>query len=184
MTLKEQILLFQHLETERLILRPVNLDDVNDMFEYMSDPEVAHFVTFDVHKDVEECRDSVLGYFMANPTGKWAIEDKHLHKMIGTIDMRIDESTKSAEIGYVLNRSFWGQGIMPEAARELLQVGFDELGLNRIFATYNAKNTKSGRVMQKIGMQKEGVLRQGAVIKGELIDKVYYSILKSEYHSN
>ncbi|WP_353989465.1 GNAT family protein [Pediococcus argentinicus] len=184
MTLNEQILLFQHLETERLILRPVNLDDVNDMFEYMSDPEVAHFVTFDVHKDVEECRDSVLGYFMANPTGKWAIEDKNVHKMIGTIDMRIDEATKSAEIGYVLNRSFWGGGIMPEAVRELLRVGFDELGLNRIFATYNAKNTKSGRVMQKIGMQKEGVLRQGAVIKGELIDKVYYSILKSEYHSS
>ena len=82
-----------------------------------------------------------------------------------------------------MGKPYWGKGYCTEAAREIVRYGFDELGLNRIFGEYMAGNSASGRVMEKIGMEYEGRLRQHMMKWGEPQDMMVYSILKSEYQA-
>ena len=180
MSLKAQLAGFNTLQTERLILRPVQPDDAEAMFDYLRDEETVRFITVPPVKTVTEVlENSIQSYFMLDPIGKWAIV--YDQKMIGTIDLRLNEAHRQAEIGYVLNKRYWGQGIMPEAAQAILAVGFDQLQLVRIFPEHDTRNPKSGRVMTKIGMQQEGVALKSQIIKGEIVDMVHYAITDTQY---
>jgi RimJ/RimL family protein N-acetyltransferase len=88
---------------------------------------------------------------------------------------------KQAEIGYAINRKFWNQGYMTEAARRIIRFGFEELGMHRIFATCDPENTGSYRVMEKNGMQREGILRENLQIHGRWRNSYSYSMLEQEY---
>ncbi len=180
MSLKAQLACFSTLQTERLILRPVQPDDAEAMFDYLRDEETVRFITVPPVKTVTEViENSIQSYFMLDPIGKWAIV--YDQKMVGTIDLRLNEAHRQAEIGYVLNKLYWGQGIMPEAAQAILAVGFDQLQLVRIFSEHDTRNPKSGRVMTKIGMQQEGVALKSQIIKGEIVDMVHYAITDTQY---
>lgn len=180
MRLKAQLAGFSTLQTERLILRPVQPDDAEAMFDYLRDEETVRFITVPPVKTATEViENSIQSYFMLDPIGKWAIV--YDQKMIGTIDLRLNEAHRQAEIGYVLNKRYWGQGIMPEAAQAILAVGFDQLQLVRIFSEHDTRNPKSGRVMTKIGMQQEGVALKSQIIKGEIVDMVHYAITDTQY---
>lgn len=180
MRLKAQLAGFSTLQTERLILRPVQPDDAEAMFDYLRDEETVRFITVPPVKTVTEViENSIQSYFMLDPIGKWAIV--YDQKMIGTIDLRLNEAHRQAEIGYVLNKRYWGQGIMPEAAQAILAVGFDQLQLVRIFSEHDTRNPKSGRVTTKIGMQQEGVALKSQIIKGEIVDMVHYAITDTQY---
>ncbi|WP_408582326.1 GNAT family N-acetyltransferase [Leuconostoc lactis] len=180
MSLKAQLAGFSTLQTERLILRPVQPDDAEAMFDYLRDEETVRFITVLPVKTVPEVlENSIQSYFMLDPIGKWAIV--YDQKMVGTIDLRLNEAHRQAEIGYVLNKRYWGQGIMPEAAQAILAVGFDQLQLVRIFSEHDTRNPKSGRVMTKIGMQQEGVALKSQIIKGEIVDMVHYAITDTQY---
>lgn len=180
MSLKAQLAGFSTLQIERLILRPVQPDDAEAMFDYLRDEETVRFITVPPVKTVTEVlENSIQSYFMLDPIGKWAIV--YDQKMVGTIDLRLNEAHRQAEIGYVLNKRYWGQGIMPEAAQAILVVGFDQLQLVRIFSEHDTRNPKSGRVMTKIGMQQEGVALKSQIIKGEIVDMVHYAITDTQY---
>ena len=180
MRLKAQLAGFSTLQTERLILRPVQPDDAEAMFDYLRDEETVRFITVPPVKTVTEViENSIQSYFMLDPIGKLAIV--YDQKMIGTIDLRLNEAHRQAEIGYVLNKRYWGQGIMPEAAQAILAVGFDQLQLVRIFSEHDTRNPKLGRVMTKIGMQQEGVALKSQIIKGEIVDMVHYAITDTQY---
>lgn len=180
MSLKAQLAGFNTLQTEHLILRPVQPDDAEAMFDYLRDEETVRFITVPPVKTVTEVlENSIQSYFMLDPIGKWAIV--YDQKMVGTIDLRLNEAHRQAEIGYVLNKRYWGQGIMPEAAQAILAVGFDQLQLVRIFSEHDTRNPKSGRVMTKIGMQQEGVALKSQIIKGEIVDMVHYAITDTQY---
>lgn len=180
MSLKAQLAGFSTLQTERLILRPVQPDDAEAMFDYLRDEETVRFITVPPVKTVTEViENSIQSYFMLDPIGKWAIV--YDQKMVGTIDLRLNEAHRQAEIGYVLNKRYWGQGIMPEAAQAILAVGFDQLQLVRIFSEHDTRNPKSGRVMTKIGMRQEGVALKSQIIKGEIVDMVHYAITDTQY---
>lgn len=168
-------------ETERLLLRPVTLEDAEDMFEYGSDEETTYFV-FEPHHSLEETEDSIANYFMNEPLGKYGIELKENSKMIGTIDLRLKEEKYKAELGYTMNKDYHGKGYMTEAGQALLDLGFNILELERISALHDERNDRSGRVMQRLGMTKEGISRHvGKWKKGEFFNDVHYSILKEEY---
>lgn len=180
MSLKAQLAGFSTLQTERLILRPVQPDDAEAMFDYLRDEETVRFITVPPVKTVTEVlENSIQSYFMLDPTGKWAIV--YDQKMVGTIDLRLNEAHRQAEISYVLNKRYWGQGIMPELAQAILAVGFDQLQLVRIFSEHDTRNPKSGRVMTKIGMQQKGVALKSQIIKGEILDMVHYAITDTQY---
>ena len=168
------------LETSRLILRPITLADAEDMFEYAHDKTTTKYV-FPAHQTLADTRGAIANYFMADPLGRYAIEWKETGKMIGTIDLRLNKNLGTGELGYTLNKAYWGQGVMPEAALTLLALGFDKMDLLRITAIYDARNKQSGRVMEKIGMTKEGERREARLWKGELINEVEYGISRSQW---
>lgn len=175
-------LLIKHnrLESERIILRPVSIEDAEDIYEYASDEETTRFV-FDTHQNLEATKNVIAEYFAKDPIGKYALVLKENNKMVGTIDLRVDMTHKKAELGYTLNKKFWGNGYITEAANLLLELGFNIIGLERIYAMYDSKNKASGRVMERLGMTREGVLRKNRLVKNEFSDDVCYSILKEEY---
>lgn len=182
MSLKAQLAQFTTIHTDRLLLRPVQLTDAPAMFDYLQDDDTMRYISIPPVKTLKEVvENSIQSYFMLDPIGKWAIV--YDQKMVGTIDLRLNEAHRQAEIGYVLNKNYWGQGIMPEAAAALLAIGFDQLHLVRIFSEHDTRNPKSGRVMAKIGMHKEGIALKAQIIKGEAVDMVRYGITDEQYRA-
>jgi ribosomal-protein-alanine N-acetyltransferase len=173
------------LETERLLLRKITLDDATNIFEYASDPEVPTFMSWEPHQSIQETYDyleRVRQRYRQHHPGPWAIVHRRDAKMIGTGSFSTwERQHNSAEVGYVLNRRYWGQGYMSEAVRAIVAFGFRELGMNRIQARCDVPNVGSARVMEKAGMTFEGVLRQQLFEKGSYRDIKIYSILKSEW---
>lgn len=169
-----------HMESERIILRPVSLDDAEDMYEYTSDEETTRFI-YDQHTDINKTKSLIANYFMKEPIGKYAILLKENNKMIGIIEFRVHEHNNSGEIGYTLNRHFWGKGYMTEAGQLILELAFNILGLERVFGECDVRNGASGKVLSRLGMTHEGTLRRDHMIKGFLTDTEHYSILKDEY---
>lgn len=170
----------RQIETKRLILRPVVLEDAEDMFAYASDEETTKFV-FEQHRNLMETKISIANYFMKEPLGKYAIEYKENHQMIGTVDLRVNTNAGLGELGYTLSKNYWGKGLMPEACEVLLQLGFEKLRLVRIEAIHDLRNHKSGRVMEKIGMTKESTLYDAKKLRGEVVDLVKYSLSNKEW---
>lgn len=168
------------LETPRLVLRPLTLADAGDMYAYAKDEETTRFV-FDTHESLVGTQEVIATFFMAAPLGKFALEEKTSGKMIGTIDLRVEEASRSGEIGYTLNADYWGQGLMPEAAMAVLALGFDQLKLVHITALHIVGNEKSGRVMEKIGMKKEGEVPLARLFKGQPVGEVLYGINSADW---
>ncbi len=174
----------QTIETERLILRKFKLSDAQNMFDnYASKSKVTEYMTWLPHKSVEETvaylTDCVLSEYEKPDTYHWAIVLKEIGEVVGSISvvMSVEES-KRAELGWVLDDEYWGRGIMPEAAARVLEYLFS-VGYERIQATHNVLNDKSGRVMEKIGMQCEGTLKKyGVNNKGESVDCKMWAIVK------
>ena len=111
----------------------------------------------------------------------WAIVHRRGGRVIGSIGvMWLSEEHRSAEIGYSLNRDYWNQGCMTQALSAVLRSLFDSLGLHRIEGQCDTRNPASGRVMEKCGMVREGVLHGRIFNKGEFIDTVLYAIVRPE----
>lgn len=173
---------YNHLESERILLRPVTLDDAQDIFEYTSDEETTRYL-YDVHTDFEQTERMVANYFVQQPIGKYAVVLKETNKVIGAIEFRVDDWNEAGDLGFTMNRHYWGKGYMTEAASLIIQLAFEKLNLARVFAGHEVANEASGKVLQRLGMQLDGVLRKQTKIKGQLVDSMYYSILKEDYFS-
>jgi ribosomal-protein-alanine N-acetyltransferase len=173
------------LETDRLILRKMILGDTEAVFAYASDPEVTRYVIWDAHRTIEDPETflrSVAERYENAEVADWGIVYKGNGRFIGGCGIvGWDLENARAEIGYVLSRQYWGQGLMPEAVRAMIAFGFEKMGLNRLEARCITENTASARVMEKAGMLYEGTLRQREFIKGAYRDTKIYSILKSEF---
>lgn len=173
-------------ETDRLLLRKINVNDLDDIFEFSSDPAVAHHITWGVNKTKEETLNNfinvVVGNYHLGQSGDLAIVLKKSKKVIGTCSF-IDWSNEhsNAELGYVLNRNYWGHGYATEAIKELIKFGFEKIQLNRIQGRCDIDNIGSQKVMLKVGMCFEGTLRKNEFIKGEFRDTKVFSILKEEF---
>lgn len=174
------------LETDRLILRQFRNDDAEYMFKnWASDSKVTEFLTWQPHENVEVTKELLNNWihrYSDLSFYNWVIERKDMGEIIGNISViKLEEKIEAAEIGYCMGSRWWGQGIMPEALNAVITYLFDEVGMNRIAACHDSNNPKSGRVMVKAGMKLEGILREAAKNRHGRYDKVYYSILKSDY---
>jgi [ribosomal protein S5]-alanine N-acetyltransferase len=175
-----------NLQTERLILREFREEDWEAMHEYGSDPETVRYMPWGPNKE-QMTRDflkTVLDNQKARPRLSYnsAVVCKADGKLIGSCRLRISDY-KEGELGYILNRRYWNEGYMSEAAGRVIAFGFAQLGLHRIFANCHPANTGSYRVMEKTGMQKEGYLREYKRFKGIWFDNLQYSILDHEWRS-
>ena len=119
--------------------------------------------------------------FKANELAVFAITSNTDDALVGAIGLTIDRSFDRAELGYWLGEPYWELGYCSEAAKAILQYGFEDLGLNRIHACYMARNPSSGRVLQKIGMSNEGVARQHAKKHGKFEDLILYGLIRDDW---
>lgn len=168
--LRNQYVVFaknQYLETPRLHLRPVTLADARDMFDYARHEKTAQFV-FQTHQTLTDTEEVIATQFLRKPLGKYGLELKHEGIMIGTIELKVNEVHGNGELGYTLHENYWGQGYMQEAGQKILQLGFEELQLIRIFAVHDSLNTRSGRVMEKLGMVQEACIPNARKWKGRI----------------
>jgi [ribosomal protein S5]-alanine N-acetyltransferase len=173
------------LTTERLHLRPLGPDDAPEVQRYGGAWEIAD-VTLAVPHPYEDgvAEEWIAGHAAAFGRGELAvfgIARISERRILGVIDLRIDREQRRAEMGYWIGLPFWGKGYCTEAARALLDYGFRELDLNRIAADHLARNPASGRVMRKIGMTREGRLREHARKWDRFEDVVVYGILRKEW---
>jgi len=111
----------------------------------------------------------------------YAIVELDGNQLLGCINVAIEQKHQRGEFGYWVGKPFWGRGFCTEAVGALVAYCFDTLGLYRIHARHLAINPASGRVMEKIGMKREGCLREHITKDGQLHDLVEYGILRSEY---
>ncbi len=158
------------------------------MFEYACNPEVSEYTMWSTHTSIEDTKyflKSLTKMYKRRELVDWGIVHKAEKKFIGTCGFVEWSMTHSrAEIGYALSRRYWGEGYMSEAVNAVIEFGFREMLLNRIVARCEVNNIASARVMEKVGMQLEGILRQQLFVKGRYWDLKIYSLLREEFFGN
>ena len=149
--------LFDHmptLETERLVLRRLEMGDAQDIFDYGKDPLVAKHVLWDAYTSVSEARAYVkymLRKYRAGEPSSWGIEEKATGRIIGTIGyMWYQKDNNAAEVGYSLSRDRWNRGYMTEACRAVTDYLFAE-GFEKILIEADVRNSASREVIRKTG---------------------------------
>jgi len=172
------------LETPRLILRRLLMEDAGDIFAYASDHAVARTVTWEPHRSIEDSRafvQTMLRRYERGEVANWGMELRETGRIIGTCGYILWNTTHdSAEIAYALGRPWWNRGLMTEALRAVLEFGWRRMGLHRIEAHCRTDNPGSERVMQKLGMRLEGVNRGALRMKGVYVDLKHYAILRDD----
>lgn len=172
--------MFDCLETERLIIRKFMEGDLKEILDYTSDPEVMRYLpenTF-TKEDAEE----FINKNIYKKPEEFAVILKDENKLIGNIIFHTwYEPFKTWEIGWVFNREYHRKGLASEAAAKVLKYGFETLNLHRVIATCDPRNTSSYKVMEKIGMRREGRNIKCVNINNEWLDEYFYAILDEEW---
>ena len=176
----------KRIETRRLVLRPFELGDVDDVLAYASDPEWARFLPgvpqpYERKHAEQFVARQILSDWSASPT--WAMEfDGHVR---GGIGFQMQPANWLAILGYSLGRAHWGKGLTTEAAQAVIDAAFVSWpDLNRVEASADARNAASLRVMEKVGMQREALLRQHRLHRGELVDSAICGLLREEWEQS
>ena len=151
------------IRTERLLLRPHRLEDVDDIFEFARDPQWGRYLT----TPMPYLREHAVEF----------VEDR----IVGGIGIEIDVEYATGALGYSIAKEHWGRGLTVEAARAVIDWAFRERGLAKVYAYADARNTPSLRVMEELGMTREGRLRSHRKLRNERVDDVYYGLLREEW---
>lgn len=175
------------IETNRLLLRPFQLSDANDVQRLAGDFEIADTTLFIPHPYEDGVAEQWINTheenFKSNKEIIFAVSLQETKELIGSIGLILNKEHEKAELGYWIGKPYWNKGYATEAAEAMLKFGFIELKLERIHAHYFARNPASGKVMEKLGMQYEGTLRNDIKKWGKFEDIKIYGILRSEYQS-
>ena len=168
------------IHTARLLLRPHRLEDAEAVLAFAADPEWARYLPVAQPYERRHAEEFVARQILldraVHPSWAIVLEDE----VVGGVNLPL-HVPGAAEIGYSVARRVWGRGIATEAAAAVIAEAFRALpDLNRVGARADTRNVASHRVMEKLGMTREGVLRQRRVTRGETVDEVWYSILRSE----
>lgn len=176
------------LKSARLILRPFKLSDAPRVQNLAGAKEIAAVTSNIPHPYLDGMAESwISGHetaFQNDRSLELAICLRENGLLIGAIGLIIERTDHRASLGYWLGKDYWNQGYCTEAAREIVSYGLEKLELNRIYATHFSHNPASGKVMEKLGMTKEGILKEHAYKWGHYYDYIYYGILKSDYERN
>jgi RimJ/RimL family protein N-acetyltransferase len=171
------------IQTERLTLCKPLMDDARAVFEtWAQDPEVTRTMTWRPHEDIDVTRSVLRRMIDAWERGTrfpYVIIEKSSNKAAGMIEIRPEGHM--AEIGYVLARVHWGKGYMTEAATALRDWAFNQPEIFRVYATTSVDNIGSRRVMEKIGMTREGLMRRYIIhpnVSSEPVDSYLYAIVR------
>lgn len=183
MNLKTLFTPFPTLTTPRLVLRALRPDDLDDLYIYASDPEIDRFTPWTHYQSVAEASadlDHFLAEYEDGGMGAWGIEHRADQRLIGIANFSPPHRHhRRTELGYTISRAYWGQGYATEAAQALIMFGFEQMQLVRIEAVCLPDHLASARVLQKIGMQFEGLLHSYQIWRGQPRDLLMYAITRS-----
>ena len=152
------------LSTDRLQLRRPRTTDADDVFSYASDPAVTHFMDFPTHKTIEtvsEWLSDCRSFWESGAEFTWFVTPRPVDHVIGAISLRL--AGHKADFGYVFNKKVWGKGFGTEASQAVVNLATSLPGMYRVWATCDVENVASARVLEKVGLMREGVLRSWAV---------------------
>ena len=166
--------------TERLVLRPVELADVELVFTRAVDQEFGRFLPLPEPYTRSDAETFIAGALLRDWTTHASFTVTLSGRPIGDLSVRIDPANRMAEMGWGMAREHWGQGYMTEAANAAMRWAIAAYGLDRVHAGCDSENVGSYRVMEKLGMRREALLRQHRLLRGERRDELVYGILASE----
>jgi RimJ/RimL family protein N-acetyltransferase len=170
------------LRTARLLLRPPRADDLDAYVALTDDPEYSYFGTRQTMD--REATAQALARIIAAPWQRRAefaiVMDGHV---VGRVMLDVDRENRTAALGYGVAREHWGHGVASEAARATLDYAFEAFGVDKVWARADPRNGASVRVLEKLGMQREGLLRRHIIRYGERTDRVYYGLLREEWEA-
>lgn len=174
-----------NLQTDRLLLEKLSLSHLDGLYEVYADEDTTRHVPRTRHESKAETEAMLQRIIQSCAEGKslvWSVIHKPDGRVIGNAGLyQHHPVNRSASLGAVIHKDYWGRGIVVEALRQLIDFGFHSLNLVRIEASFETGNLASLRVVEKLGMTYEGTLRKNVVIKGEHRDSRVYSILREEY---
>ena len=172
------------LQTKRLILRKIAIADAADIFAYASDSQVTTHTSWATHQSIDDTyeylNNFVFELYRSGNGMDWGIVEKESNKLVGTCGLYIAPIHKRGTLGYTLAKDYWGQGLMTEAATMAIAFGFHVMQLRRIEAICNVDNVASARVLEKIGMQFEGIVHNYVFYKEQSWDMKMYAIARSD----
>jgi ribosomal-protein-alanine N-acetyltransferase len=173
------------LTTRRLLLRPLGFGDAPQVQRLAGDPDIASTTVNIPHPYEDGMAEAWIatlgGGYLRNENITFGMTLQETGDLVGVVGLRLVLGDARAEMGYWVGKPFWGSGYCTEAAKAVIDYGFSSRGLNRIFAHHMLRNPASGRVMLKIGMQHEGVLRQHHLKWGVYEDVGIYGLLREEW---
>jgi ribosomal-protein-alanine N-acetyltransferase len=189
MSTKTVIEEFPQLETERLVLRELTLEDTQTLLKFWADDEVTKYMNIESFQNPKQAEDMIRllnELFQKKEAIRWGIVKKEDNSLIGTCGYNswIQEQALRGELGYELGRAYWRQGFMTEALRAVISYGFGVMKLNRIEALVLLEASRSMSVLLKLGFQKEGILREHGYWKGQFWDQYCFSLLKRDWMKN
>lgn len=186
MTINTAFTRFPELTTERLHLRQMQGDDAEALFSILSDTQVMEFYGHEPHQSLDETREMIRqtqARYASRESLRWCITLRDEARAIGTCGFHhFDEDFQRAETGYILDRAYWGKGIMTEAMSAILTYGFTEMELHRIEAIIDIANEQSKALLLKLGFTYEGNLRQRYYFRDRFEDEYYFGLLNDEWH--
>lgn len=177
------------IRTERLLLRLYTEDDLGDVYDIQSRPDVARYLYWGV-RDHAQARGSLAMKIAASGLREegdnltLAVVLPETGKVIGDVLLIwVSRDHRQGEIGYIFHPDFGGRGYATEAAEVVLRLGFEAYGLHRVIGRLDARNTASARVLERLGMRREAHLVQNEMVKGEWTDEVVYAMLEDEWRA-
>jgi RimJ/RimL family protein N-acetyltransferase len=173
--------------TERLLLRPYEMSDLDDILAIESDPEVARYLHWDT-RTREETREALRARATCTRLGKdddvlaLAVERRDSGQVIGELTLWWRSVTdRQGEIGFIFNRQHHGQGFARESAEALLDLCFDHLALHRVYGRTHAGNIPSAALMRRLGMRQEAHFRHHQTFKGAWDDELLFAVLEDDW---
>jgi ribosomal-protein-alanine N-acetyltransferase len=175
---------FPVLETERLRLRMIEPEDVTAVYQIFGDQAVTRYYGLETYTDIEQAAERITLYrqnFFKRRSLRWGITFKNNDWVVGTVGiMNWKPRFFNAALGYDLQKRFWRQGIMFEALTAVLDYAFTTMQMNRLEAFVMPQNKPSSQLLEKLGFQNEGLMREYGYWRGEFHDLVLYSLLKGD----
>lgn len=173
------------LQTARLIIRPLQINDLDDVFNYSCTPNVGLNAGWKPHESKEETLE-IMNEIFLNKKTVWGIEIKESSKIIGSIGL-IDDPKRQYDmvkmIGYAIGEAYWGKGFMTEAAHKVIQYGFEELNLFAISAYCFPTNERSKKIIKKFNFDYEGTLKMAEkIFNGNVYDNDCYLLTARRYY--
>jgi RimJ/RimL family protein N-acetyltransferase len=173
------------LQTARLELRAIAAGDIDALFAIHSDPQTMRYGSRGPYTSAEELQSHFEKTELAavdRPQLRWCLARREDGKAIGTCSLYdIDAGNLRADVGYILSRDAWGQGLMREALTAALDYSFEVMNLRRIEADIDPRNAASIAVLKKLGFQREGLLKERWLVEGEVCDSLMMGLLRSSW---